>query len=64
MALMERVTGVEPVSSAWRADILAIILHPQIQVTTIISNHLRGDRNLKKGNRKFFTFYNYYNKNF
>ena len=27
---MERVTGIEPVSSAWKADIKAIILYPQV----------------------------------
>ncbi len=27
---MERVTGIEPVSSAWKADIIAIIRYPLI----------------------------------
>ena len=30
---MERVMGVEPTSSAWKADIIADILHPQISPT-------------------------------
>ena len=25
---MERVTGIEPVYSAWKADVLAIVLYP------------------------------------
>ena len=25
---MERVTGIEPVSSAWKADVLAIVRYP------------------------------------
>ena|GEM_PF-5368469 len=28
--ILERVTGIEPVSSAWKADIKTIILYPQI----------------------------------
>ena len=28
--LLERITGVEPVSSAWKADALAVVLHPHI----------------------------------
>ena len=29
--LMERAMGIEPTSSAWKADILADVLYPQLQ---------------------------------
>lgn len=29
--LLERVMGIEPTSSAWKADILADVLYPQLQ---------------------------------
>ena len=38
---MERVMGIEPTSSAWKADALADVLHPQIcelqTATTIVA---------------------------
>ena len=58
---MEQVSRIELPSSAWKADIIAFILHLQIQV---VQDYLRGDRNLKKGEERFFTFYKYYNINF
>ena len=29
---MERVTGIEPASPAWKAGALAVVLHPQLQL--------------------------------
>ena len=30
--IMERVTGIEPASPAWKAGALAVVLHPQLQL--------------------------------
>ena len=32
--MMERVMGIEPTQSAWKAEILAIELHPHVRSTT------------------------------
>ena len=42
---LERVTGIEPASPAWKAGALAIVLHPQAADTispTIIAYEVRG----------------------
>ena len=32
LARMERVMGIEPTPTAWKAVVLAVILHPQLRV--------------------------------
>lgn len=33
MGILERVNGIEPSSSAWKADALTVVLYPQIRNT-------------------------------
>ena len=37
---LERVTGIEPASPAWKAGALAIVLHPRAPSTQIVSLYI------------------------
>ena len=55
--------GIEPTYPAWKAGVLADVLH--LHRKPAGERRLpHGDRNLKKGEKVSFTFYIYYTKNF
>ena len=56
--------GVEPTSSAWKAEIIAVIPQPQIQVERVSQPPARRQEFKERGRKSFLTFYKYYNKIF
>ena len=61
----EHVTGIEPVSSVWKTEMLAVTLHVHNCIFDDSENASLFGRDLKKKDRKFFSsFYIYYSKNF
>ena len=61
---MEQVMGIEPTYPAWKAGVLADVLHLHRESPQGERRLPHGDRNLKKGEKVFFTFYIDYTKKF